>query len=108
MRVLHVSGAKGWGGNEQQLLDMIPELQNIGVANYIYGLDNSILRLKAKDFEIPFLIAKAAKLNKFVNYKDFNNVVKNIKPHVIHLQTSDALTVYTISDFFYKHNIKTI
>ena len=98
MKILHVSGARGWGGNEQQLIDYIPELEKLGTEHTVFGVTNSILHNRCKELGINFIENKKKKLNKFANYLYLKDVVKKVKPDVIHLHTSDSLTVYTISD----------
>lgn len=105
MKVLHISGARSWGGNEQQLIDLIPELEKIEVSNIVFGVEGSPLERECRKRNIPFVECKEKKLNKFSNYKFLKQLVKEQSPDAIHLHTSDSLTVYTISDLLY--NLKT-
>ena len=43
MTILHISGARGWGGNEQQMIYCIPELEKLGCENIVFGFENSKL-----------------------------------------------------------------
>lgn len=108
MKVLHISGAKGWGGNEQQMIDLIPELSKLGVENIVFGLENSSLHKECSLQNINFIIAKKKKLNIFVNYSYLKTLVKEIKPDLIHLHTSDSLTVFTISDLLFGLKTKAV
>lgn len=108
MKILHISGAKGWGGNEQQMIDLIPELTKLGVDNIVFGVENSLLQKECESKDISFLIAQKSKLNNFVNYKYLKTVVKEIKPDLVHLHTSDSLTVFTISDLLFKLKSKAV
>lgn len=108
MKILHISGAKGWGGNEQQMIDLIPELTKLGVENIVLGVENSQLQKECEIKNISFIEAKKNKLNKFVNYFYLKTVVKRIKPDLIHLHTSDSLTVFTISDLLFGLKTKTV
>lgn len=105
MKILHVSGARSWGGNEQQLINLIPELEIIGVNNIVFGVSDTRLEEECRRIGTKFISAKANKLNKFANYKYLKELVTQQKPDVIHLHTSDSLTVFTISDLLY--NLKT-
>lgn len=108
MKILHISGAKGWGGNEQQMVDLIPELTNLSVNNIVFGVENSQLQKECERKNISFVLAKKDKLNKFANYCYLKNIVKELKPDLIHLHTSDSLTVFTISDLIFSLKIKTV
>lgn len=108
MKILHISGAKGWGGNEQQMIDLIPELTRLEVENIVFGVENSLLQKECESKNISFVVAKKNKLNKFANYLYLKTVVKKIKPDLIHLHTSDSLTVFTISDLIYNLKVKTV
>ena len=43
MKILHISGAKGWGGNEQQIIYILPEIAKIGIQNIVFGIQDSVL-----------------------------------------------------------------
>ena len=102
MKVLHLSGARSWGGNEQQLADIVPELEKLGVDNYVFGVKNSPLHKYYVDSSVIFICCKEEKLNKFKNYSYLKKIVKELKPDIIHMHTSDSVTVFTISDLLYR------
>jgi glycosyltransferase involved in cell wall biosynthesis len=108
MKVLHISGARGWGGNERQLIDVIPELEKLGVENHVFGVDKSSLQKECIKQNTPFIECQKDRLNKFVNYKYLKAIVKQLKPDIIHLHTSDSLTVYTLSDLLFRLRVKTV
>ncbi len=108
MKILHISGANGWGGNEQQIITIIPELNKMGVINIVLGIENSELSKRCSINNIDFLNVKGSKLNKYINYKYLKFLTEDIKPDLIHLHTSDSLTFYTVSDILFKLKIKTI
>src|SRR5690554_4977466 len=108
MKILHISGARGWGGNEQQLIDLIPELENLTISNIVFGVGESLLQKECEKRNILFISCKEKKLNKFSNYKFLKQLIKEQKPDVIHLHTSDSLTAYTISDLLYSLKTPTI
>ena len=54
MKILHVSGARVWGGNEQQLILNINELNKLESENYIFGINNSPLSIVANENNINF------------------------------------------------------
>lgn len=108
MKILHISGAKGWGGNEQQMMYCIPELEKLGCENIVFGVRSSMLEKECLSKEIAFIEAKGSKLNKLINYRYLKTLVKDISPNIIHLHTSDSVTVYTISDLFFGLKTKTV
>lgn len=108
MKILHISGAKSWGGNEQQMIDLIPELSKLGIKNVVFGVGNSLLHNECEIQDTPFIQAKKNKLNKFANYVYLKNIVREIKPDLIHLHTSDSLTVFTISDLLFRLKTKAV
>lgn len=108
MKVLHVSGARGWGGNEQQLIDLIPELEKLNISNIVFGVQNSQLEKECKERKFAFICSDEKKLNKFSNYKFFKKIIKEKTPDVIHLHTSDSLTMFTISDLLFNINTPTV
>jgi glycosyltransferase involved in cell wall biosynthesis len=108
MKVLHVSGARSWGGNEQQAIDMIPELEKLGVENHLFGVNGSPLHKECMGKNIPFIKAQKDKLNTFSNYRYLKAIVKQLNPDIIHLHTSDSLTVYTLSDMLFRLKVKAV
>lgn len=108
MKILHISGAKGWGGNEQQIIYIVPKLNELKVENIVYGINNSILQNECNKLNIPFIGVTTRKLNKFSNYKHLAQVIKNNKPDIVHLHTSDSLMFFLISNLIYKFKTKLI
>lgn len=108
MKVLHISGAKGWGGNEQQIIDLIPELNNLKVQNVVLGVRNSLLQRECERRNITFVEAKNNRLNSLQNFCFLKTLVKQIEPDIIHLHTSDSLTYFTISDLLFRLKTKTV
>ncbi|MAP53767.1 glycosyltransferase [Altibacter sp.] len=102
MKILHISGARSWGGNEQQLVDLIPELEKLDIENTIFGVADAPLHNYIKTTSIAFIPCKDHKLNKRSNYRYLKEVVKEYAPDVIHLHTSDSVTIFTISDLLHR------
>ncbi|OAB81485.1 glycosyltransferase family 4 protein [Cochleicola gelatinilyticus] len=101
MKVLHISGSGSWGGNEQQMVDLIPELEKIGVQNAIFGVTDGALHTYAATHRIPFIEAQGEKMNTFANYKFLKTILKNTETDILHLHSSNAVTTYVISDLLY-------
>lgn len=108
MKILHISGAKAWGGNEQQLVYCIPELNKLGVENFVLGIKDTVLEQQCLSNNISFIASVDRKLVKFSNFKYFKDLVARIKPDIIHLHTSNSLTFFVLSNLFLKLNAKII
>ena len=108
MKILHISGARSWGGNEQQLINLIPELEKIGVSNMVFGIAGTRLHSECKRIETNFVSAKKDKLNNFSNYKHLKAIINQHKPDVVHMHTSDSLTVFTLSDILFNLQTKAV
>ncbi len=108
MKVIHINGSGSWGGNEQQLADLIPELEKLQVKNMVMGRPNAPLNNYCSDKEIEFIEAKDGKLSKKTNFRYLKEVVTREKPDVLHLHTSDAVTLFTISDILFNLEMPTV
>jgi L-malate glycosyltransferase len=102
MKVLHISGARSWGGNEQQLVDVLPELEKLNVQNLVFGIPQSPLHLSLKDTRVHFIESKEPKIHKKKNFSYLKQIVKKVKPDVIHLHTSDSVTLFVIADLLFR------
>jgi glycosyltransferase involved in cell wall biosynthesis len=108
MKILHITGARSWGGNEQQLADVIPELNKKNVESIIFGVKDSPIHNYSIKQNIEFICCKQKKLNKLKSYIYLKKVVNEINPDIIHLHTSDSVTVYAISDLLFKLRTPTV
>lgn len=108
MKILHISGAKGWGGNEQQIISLLPKLKNYEIDNLVFGFSNSVLEKECNLYNIDFSALDSKKLNSFKSYKKLNEVIKSFKPNIVQLHTSDSLMFYLFANFIYKFNVKLI
>lgn len=108
MKIIHINGAGSWGGNEQQLADLIPELEKLGVSNLVMGRPNAPLQTYCKENGIPFIEAKDGKLSRKKNYRFLKEIVNSEKPNVLHLHSSDSVTLFTISDILFSLKTPTV
>lgn len=108
MKVIHISGAGSWGGNEQQLADLVPELEKLDVDNVVMGRPDAPLHHYCVRKNIPFIVAKDGKLSKKTNFRYLKEIVKTQNPDVLHLHTSDSVTLFTISDILYNLKVPTV
>ena len=108
MKVLHVSGARSWGGNEQQLMYLIDELPKHGVIQKFFCFKNSPLFDKLQDKPVEVLAIDYIKPHSSTYRKVLSKMVRDHDIDIIHLHTSDAVTGYVLTDIFYSLNIPTI
>lgn len=108
MNILHISGARSWGGNEQQLILNINELNKMGTNNFIYGINNSLLYFDAIQNKINFISTSSKKINNISNLKELNEIIIRNNVDVLHLHTSDSLTLFYIYSLFYKFKGKVV
>lgn len=108
LKVLHISGARGWGGNEQQLINIIPEMNSSITENIVLLLENSRLKEECLFLKIPFIIIEKPKKHLFKTYSNFRNIINKIQPDIIHFHTSDFLTVYVLADLLFHIKTPTI
>lgn len=94
MKILHISGARVWGGNEQQLILNVNELNKLKTENYIFGINNSPLHLAANKNNIKFIPSFSKKISKISNISQLKKIINEYKIDVIHLHTSDSLTLF--------------
>lgn len=108
IKVIHVSGAKVWGGNEQQLLDLLQNFKNKDVKNYLYTVESSKLIGLLNSSKCEIILSKKDKLKSLKNCKHFYDKIQQINPDIIHLHTSDALNLIYYAYFRYKIDSKII
>ena len=108
MKIVHISGANGWGGNEQQILYIIPELEKLNVENVVFGIENSILQQQCLENSIPFIPVKDRKLNKRKNYSFLSKTIKDYRPDIVHLHTSDSLTFFMVAKILYSLKVRAV
>ncbi len=106
MKILHVSGAGSWGGNEQQLFNLVTHLHHF--ENAILGVKNTPVEEKALDVQIQFFASKTAKLKSIKNIGRFYEVIQKFRPDVIHLHTSCSLTLCFYASLFKVINAKVV
>ncbi len=108
MKVLHVSGARSWGGNEQQLMYLIDELDKLGVEQKIFCFTGTPLFEEVKNHPVEILAMEYKKPHTSAYRKFFRNLVEQHKIDVIHLHTSDSVTGFVVTDLFKVIGIPTV
>lgn len=109
MKVLHLSGSVNhWSGNEQQLSDLIQNLNKLGVKNTIFCYENSAIEAYAKKEDITYYPQKVQSIYSYKLAKSLKKVINENNIDVIHVHTSNFLTVYMVSDILFSLKIPTI
>ncbi len=108
MRILHVSGAKSWGGNEQQLLLLIKGMEERGFPQFLLCFKDTILEQLATSTTATVYAVEKASNYSFSYMKKFQEIVAANEIDIIHLHTSDALTRFVAADSIRQFKAKTI
>ena len=108
MNVLHISGARSWGGNEQQLLYLTEELYQKGINQFLFGYENSILSKRLQNDAVKQILIPYVKPYKKSYRKSLKNILDTNEIDIIHLHTSDAVTGYVITDLLFNLDVKTV
>lgn len=108
MKILHISGARSWGGNEQQLVDLIPELNKLNVESIVFGMEGSPLQGEIQKQGTLFIPSSERKIHKKNNFSLLKKIIADHLPDVIHIHTSDAATLFVISDILYRLKVPAV
>ncbi len=108
MKVLHISGARSWGGNEQQLLYLIEELKKYNVVQSLFCYENTPLFDVVNTLGINIIAIPFVKPYKKPYRKYLKKAVVDHKFDLLHLHTSDSVTGYVVSDLLENLKTKTV
>lgn len=109
LRILHLSGSKHhWSGNEQQLADLVRHLSDMGVVNTIFCYEESAIHEYAKRHNVPTLPQPRKSVYSSSLRRTLRKIVKKSHFDVIHIHTSNFLTLYVLTDLLKRVNIPTI
>lgn len=102
MKVLHVSGANSWGGNERQLVDSTYDLERLGVENIVFCFKGSPLEECLANQGISYVSVPKRKSYSFALLKLLKNAVDENDIDLIHIHTSNSVTTCVLADLIYK------
>lgn len=108
MNILHLSGSTGWGGNEQQLVDLVYGLEKIHVSNILFCFEDSPLEIYAIENNLNYYSIPKVKAYSLKYAKLLNSYVKKHQPDIIHIHTSNSVTAFVVADIIYKLKTPTI
>ncbi|SHJ53010.1 glycosyltransferase [Aquimarina spongiae] len=108
MKVLHISGARSWGGNEQQLIYLIQELKKYNVVQSLFCYESTPLFEIVQNLDIQVIAIPYIKPHK-KGYRE--SLKKTVVAHsfdLLHLHTSDSVTGYVLTDLLKGLKTKTV
>ena len=108
MKVLHVSGARSWGGNEQQLMYLIDELDRLGVEQVLFCYGNTPLEKTAASHPLKIWSIARVKSYSAAYRKELREVIAEEKIELIHLHTSDSVTGFVVTDLLKPIGVPTV
>ncbi|GAK95125.1 hypothetical protein JCM19298_902 [Nonlabens ulvanivorans] len=108
MKILHLNGHRPYGGNEQQLIDIAHAMNSLDVENHVYLLPHGILNEKLNEFPDFTIHQSPRKYKNRSSQKILRNLVTQIKPDIIHLHTSNAITLFYFAYLFHKLEIPVV
>ncbi len=98
MKILHLSGARIWGGNEQQLAYLISALTALDIRNEIFCFKGSPIEAHASNKGVDYYSVNKVKSYSRTLVRQLQECILLGKPDVIHIHTSNLLTTYVICD----------
>lgn len=108
MKVLHVSGARSWGGNEQQLMYLIDELDKLGVEQVLFCHKKTPLEKEATAHPLEIFSFDPVKPYSSNYRAALREVLKLKQIELIHLHTSDSVTGFVVTDILKPLGVPTV
>jgi glycosyltransferase involved in cell wall biosynthesis len=108
MKILHLSGAMVWGGNEQQLTDLIVNLNKEGIASMIFCFINSPIEKYAKENGITYYSLPRAGAFSFKVAKELAKCIQANQIDLLHIHTSNMVTTNLLLGVFYNRRINAV
>lgn len=108
MKVLHVSGARSWGGNEQQLMYLIDELDKLGVEQVLFCYKETPLEKTSALHPVKIRSIERAKPHTSTYRKEFRKIIAEENIELMHLHTSDSVTGFVVTDILKPLGVPTV
>lgn len=109
MRVIHISGAKIWGGNEKQLEYIVEYIaQKNETQQALFCYEGTPLAQRAEKWNIKIFTIPAYSVYSFKYWKALANAITDFKANIAHVHTSDAVAGFMLTDVFFNPNVKAI
>ncbi|WP_062059575.1 glycosyltransferase family 4 protein [Aquimarina longa] len=105
MKVLQVSGAKSWGGNEQQLVDSIEDLKKKGADSIVFCYQNSPLEEYLRANNLDFISVPEKKSYSLSLLKLLKKSIVSNHIDIVHVHTSNAVTTCVLTDLIFRPKV---
>ncbi len=109
LRILHLSGSKHhWSGNEQQLTDLISNLPKSETENFIFCYQGSAIERYGREHGLVCFGQKRRSIYSPLLAYQLKRCVKKNRIDVLHVHTSNFLTVFMLADILFRLHIPTV
>ncbi|MFD2550314.1 glycosyltransferase family 4 protein [Bizionia sediminis] len=95
MVILHISYASTWGGGEQQMIDLIHALNDLGIKNPLVCFKNSALHKYVVKNNLDFVSIETK------NLKSLQHIIKNSEANLLHIHTGSFIKDFILLNIFY-------
>ncbi|WP_224484564.1 glycosyltransferase family 4 protein [Robertkochia aurantiaca] len=108
MKVLHLSGADVWGGNENQLAHFIQNSQLPEIENQVFCFENTPIHRFVQKQGIGVCGVPKSGSFSIRTSRALADYVKSQKIDVVHIHTSNFLSTYMMADLLFKIPAKAV
>lgn len=108
MKILHLSNAYVWGGNENQLVHLIHNMNYDDIENIIFCFIGAPIEKYAIKNNFNYISIPRRKTFSFKYAKELNKIVKTNAIDVIHIHTSNSLGTFMLTNFIFRLKTPTI
>ncbi len=105
MKILHISYAKTWGGGEQQMVNLVEGIKELGVQNLVLCIKNSRLHTYLKNKDIQLSTIEKRKNFSSSHFKKLSFIIKDFDADLIHIHAGSFLKDFLILSKFYSNSI---
>jgi len=105
MKILHLSHAMIWGGNEQQLVDLIPALEKQNIDNTVFCFEKSAIKDYCSKHKINYISIKKKGTYSLKLAKKLNQIIIEYGFDIIHMHTSNSVGTYLIFQLIYSTKV---
>ncbi len=102
IKILHLSTAMDWGGNEQVLVDLIAQLELYETQNWVLCHKDSPIEKYCLANGLRHLSYKKVKAYDKGLLQHLRNLCDTYNFDVLHMHTSNSLTTYVVADLLHK------